>query len=112
MKPADPVPTELKSWMDVQGRALQTAIKEIQKITDDGTAPITTWGLDLLPELIEAETRAKRAAHLLTAYLLRQRIATPTAIARATDMTVTGVQGRANGTTALDAWAEVWPAKS
>jgi hypothetical protein len=112
MRPADPVPAELKSWVDAQVNALRAAIKEIQKITDDRTASVASWGLDLLPELIEAETRAKRAAHLLTAYLLRERIATPTAIARAADMTVTGVQGRANGTTALDAWAEVWPGKS
>ena len=112
MKPQSPVPAELQSWVDEQVSALQKAIKEIQKITDDRTAPVSTWGLDLLPELIEAENRAKRTAHLLTSYLLRERIATPTAIARASDMTVTGVQGRANGTTALDAWAEVWPTKS
>lgn len=112
MTNTDQVPEALRSWVDGEVRALQKAITEIQKITDDRTAPVAVWGLDLLPELIEAENRAKRTAHLLTAFLLRNRIATPTAIARASEMTVTGVQGRANGTTALDTWNEIWPAQS
>lgn len=112
MKQADRVPAELRSWVDTEVRALQNAIKEIQTIIDDRTAPPAEWALNLLPELVETENRAKRAAHLLTAYLTRRRLATPTAIARATDMTITGVQGRAAGATALTAWEEIWPGQN
>lgn len=108
----DPVPAELQSWVDEQVQALHRAASELQSIADeDGLRP-GEWGLALLPELIEAELRAKRTTHLITSWLLRNRHASPTAIARESSMTITGVQGRANSAVALDTWNEVWPPKS
>jgi hypothetical protein len=112
MQPTDPVPSDMQSWVDVQVRQLQTVINEARKITDHDTDEVARWALHLLPEMIEAESRAKRVVHLLTAYLLRHRLASPTAIARASEMTVTGVQGRGSSATALDAWDEIWPASN
>jgi hypothetical protein len=109
MKPADPVPADVKSWVDAQIRELQKVIKELRTITDHDTEHVSEWALNLLPEMIAAETRARRSVHLLTAYLLRHRLATPTAIARASDMTITGVQGRGTSAVAMDAWEEIWP---
>lgn len=109
MKPTDPVPADVQAWVDEQVQALQAVIIEVRKITDDRTGPVGEWGLNLIPEMVEAENRAKRVTHLLTTYLLRHRLASPTAVARQSGMTVTGIQGRATGLTALDAWDEIWP---
>jgi hypothetical protein len=109
MKPTDPVPADVKSWVDEQVRALQEAINQARMITDHDTDHVANWSLNLLPEMIEAETRAQRVVHLLTAYLRRHQLATPTAIARASDMTITGIQGRASGAVATSAWNEIWP---
>lgn len=109
MSQSAPVPAELAQWIDAQIRALTDLVTESKTVSDHDTDHQTQWTLGLLEELSHVETVSRRMVHLLTAYALRNRLASPTAVAKATGVTITAAQNRNGAGLAQEVWDEVWP---
>lgn len=109
MSQSAPVPAELAQWIDQQIHTLTDLVTESKTVSDHDTDHQAEWTLGLLEELSRIETASRRLVHLLTAYALRTRIASPTAVAKATGVTITAAQNRNGSALAQEVWEEVWP---
>jgi len=105
------VPKDLAEWITVRARTLTELAQAIEEISEGDRDDRTAWVLNLLEESAELESHTRRMVHLLTAYALRERIASATVVAKRSNVTITGAQNRAGSALAQDVWAEVWPAK-
>lgn len=103
------VPAELASWIDGQIRHLTDLVTESKTVSDHDTTHQAEYVLGLLTGLSEIETTSRRLVHLLTTYALRNRIASPTVVAKRTKVTITAAQNRAGSALAQEVWNEVWP---
>lgn len=113
MPKSETPPDQLVQWLEERAELLLQAAKRVQAGADPREGePTGMWLLPLLESLSNAETISKRAIHLLTAYALRQGVATATEVARATDVTVTAAMNRGASKTAREVWNEVWPEQS
>ena len=105
-------PPELTAWVEERVALLARTVHRIEAIAEPREGePVQHWLLPLLTELSHAETIAKRAVHLLSAYALRTGSTSQTEVARATDVTVTAAANRAASRLARETWQEVWPEK-
>jgi hypothetical protein len=109
MSQSAPVPAELAQWIDGQIRALTDLVTESKTVSDHETDHQSQWTLGLLEELSRVEMVSRRMVHLLTSYALRNRLASPTAVAKATGVTITAAQNRNGSGLAQEVWDEVWP---
>ncbi len=103
------VPKDLAKWAQERTRFLAELAEEIQKIAEHDRQDRTAWTLNLLEETAELETHARRLVHLLTAYALREQLASATVVAKRSGVTITGAQNRAGSRLAAEVWSEVWP---
>ncbi|TDB64348.1 hypothetical protein, partial [Micromonospora sp. KC721] len=94
MSQSAPVPKDLAQWVEQQIRDLTDLVAESKTVSDHDTDHQSQWTLNLLEELSRVETISRRVVHLLTAYALRNRLASATAVAKATGVTITAAQNR------------------
>lgn len=111
MSQSGAIPKDLAKWITVRARTMTELAKAIEEINEGDQGDRAAWTLNLLEEAAELETHARRMVHLLTAYALREKLASPTVVARRSKVTITAAQNRAGSGMAQDVWAEVWPAK-
>lgn len=112
MSESGTIPADLAKWITVRVRTLTELAEELEAINEGDRQDRTAWVLNLLEEASELETHARRMVHLLTAYALRERLASPTVVGRRTNVTITAAQNRAGSGLAQEVWSEVWPAQS
>ena len=103
------VPAELAQWVKQQIHTLNDLVTEAKTVSDHDADHQAQWTLRLLKELSRVEAESRRLVHLLTAYALRTQIASPTAVAKATGITITAAQNRNGSRVAQEVWDEVWP---
>lgn len=102
-------PTELAAWVAERVDLLKQLIEETGQIQQfAGTN--AEWCLGLLEELSNVEAVSRRMVRLLTAYTLTAQVASPSAVAKASKVTITGATSRIASPEARAAWNEVWPA--
>lgn len=102
-----PTPEELIEWVSERVRILEERTRAARR----GARVIADreqFVLQLLDALADVQAVSERMVHLLTAYALRERVATQTQVAKASKVTITGAAGRAAGKVAQAAWDEVW----
>jgi hypothetical protein len=105
-------PPELAGWVEERAELLvKTARRIVAKADTRKDQPVAEWLIPLLEDFSHAEKIAKRGAHLLGAYALRNGLTTQTEVARAMGLTVTAAANRSASRLARETWAEVWPDK-
>lgn len=112
MSQSGAIPADLAKWITVRVRTLTELADALDAINEGDRDDRAAWVLNLLEETSELETHARRMVHLLTAYTLRERLASPTVVARRTNVTITAAQNRAGSGLAQEVWSEIWPAQS
>lgn len=111
MSQSGAVPKDLAKWIEERARLTSALTKEIETISKHDRADRTAWTLNLLETAAELETHTRRMVHLLTAYALRERLASPTVVAKRSKVTITGAQNRAGSALAQEVWSELWPSR-
>jgi hypothetical protein len=111
MSRSDVIPKDLLKWITVRVRTLTDLAAAIEEIAEGDRGDRAAWVLNLLEETAELETHARRMVHLLTAYALRERIASATVVAKRSNVTITGAQNRAGSGLGEEVWREVFPPK-
>jgi hypothetical protein len=109
MSPSGSVPKDLAKWITVRVQALTQLAEMIEQINTGDRDDQAAWTLNLIEETAELETQARHMVHLLTAYALREKLATATAVAKRSKITISAAQNRAGSALAQDLWREVWP---
>ena len=109
MSQAGAAPEDLSAWIEERARLLTSIAAEIKSISARDRDDRAAWTMNLLEETAELETHARRMVHLLTAYALRERLASPTVVAKRSKVTITAAQNRAGSSLASEVWSELWP---
>jgi hypothetical protein len=108
MSPSVSVPKDLAKWIDERARLLASLGEQLEAIAKHDRRDRQAWTLNLLEEAAELETHARRMVHLLTAYALRERLASATVVAKRSGVTITGAQNRNGSALAQEVWSEVF----
>ena len=108
MSPSVSVPKDLAKWIEERARLMAELAEQVEAIAKHDKRDRQAWTLNLLEEASEIETHARRVVHLLTAYALREQLASPTVVAKRSAVTITGAQNRAGSRLAQEVWSEVF----
>lgn len=111
MSQSGAAPKDLAKWIDERAQLLSALAKELEAISKHDRDDQAAWTLNLLETAAEMETHSRRVVHLLTAYALRERLASATVVAKRSKVTITGAQNRAGSGLAQEVWSELWPSR-
>lgn len=101
------VPTELVRWVNDQAATLRTLSQATAAAAKGDTDSAKRWCLDVVEQLAQVDDVARRAMYLVTAYAIRSKVATATAVAEASGITISAASSRAGSAAAAETWREV-----
>lgn len=101
------VPTELARWVTEQTTTLRKLTETAGTAARADTTPARGWCLDVIEQLAQVDEVARRAMYLVTAYTIRTKVATATAVAHASGITISAASSRAGSAAAAQTLREV-----
>lgn len=101
------VPTELARWVKQQVGTLRGLTDDAANAASGDAGVARTWCLDVISQLAQVDEVARKAMYLVTAYAIREKVATATAVAQASGITISAASSRAGSATAAETLREV-----